>query len=352
MHMPGRHQRKVEWLFLHLGVLLSALLSTGRAQQPQPAGREFIAFRVDDRHVIAVMAELHGRTPDQSGIQPAAQYGFPYRDADAAAIAAIPPSAMSVKRWVVHLPGGRRVNALTDRAVQGSPSCSSLAGLLLTIEDPDRAMFASVREKYFVAEPQPPAFAAGPPRSAAVPPPIDRPQLDALLKSLLDRELPRVREEAAEEIDRMAASTVGYHRRWAEERRRFDAALTSGQARVVDDVQPFYLQPGGPPYYFVRAEWRVGSKPAFGAALWIKGGPSPSVAEANVAVARWLRMFEFQGRTSQLLYGQVLGVFDIDGDGWGEVLMAGGGYESTGLDVRALTPKGFVPMRISYSYGC
>jgi hypothetical protein len=160
-----------------------------------------------------------------------------------------------------------------------------------------------------------------------------------------------VQKEAADEIARFASSDVAHHRAWARQRQQVDAVLLAGKTRLTYDVQPFRLGADAP-LYFVRAEWRAGVSPAFGAAVWVKGSRPLSVVQTDLSPARWLRMFEFQGELSRELYGLVLNVFDRDGDGWGEILFAHGGYEGMGLEVLEYSPNGFLPADISYSYGC
>jgi hypothetical protein len=177
-------------------------------------------------------------------------------------------------------------------------------------------------------------------------------QIETLLDDLLRRELPGVRKEMADEIARLESSDSEDHRAWARERRELDEALVAGKARLRYDVQSFQLERDGPPRYFVRAEWLLGGKQAFGAVAWIIGGEKPVIAETNLTPARWLRMWEFQGRVAREQFGMILSVIDRDGDGWSEILLARGGYEAMHLALLALTPKGFVPTGIGYSYGC
>lgn len=311
-----------------------------------------MAFRVDDRHAVAVIAEVADQADNVDGAQPAARFGFEYRDADPAIVAAVPPAVFASKQWTVHLAPGRRVSAIAGRVVHGNAACTGMAGVLLRIDPKDQQLYAARAEKYFVIDAADGTAAADAPAPLRALPPIDRAQLESLLNALLKRELPAVRAEAADEIDRLAAGEPGYQRNWAIERRELDRGLEAGRARLEYDVQAFDLERNGPPRYFVRAEWAVDGRPAFGAALWIKGGGALSVVDQDLRTAKWLRMFEFQGNLVPELYGLVLNVFDRDGDGWSEVLMARGGYESNTLELIALTPKGFVPTGISYSYGC
>lgn len=334
-----------------IAALVIAAASELMAQAPRPA-TSFIAFRADDQHVVAVMVEVSDQPDTVDGSQPAARFGFEYRDADPAIVAAVPREVFAVKQWTVHLAPGRRVSASAGRIVHGGAACTGLAGMLLQIDPEDQQTYAARPEKYFVVDAADGAKTAASLSSSRALPPVDRTQLESLLNGLLKRELPTVRDEAADEIDRLAAGEPGHQRNWAIERRELDRDLEAGRARLEYDVQAFDLEHNGPPRYFVRAEWAVDGRPAFAAALWIKGGDALSIVDQDLRTAKWLRMFEFQGRLAPELYGLVLNVFDRDGDGWSEVLMARGGYESNTLELIALTPKGFVPTGISYSYGC
>jgi hypothetical protein len=320
-----------------------------RAQNQSPG---YVAFRVDERQVVAVVGESFDGPDNQPGREPPVSLGFPFRDAEPAISGKVAAKIASTKTWVLHFARGRQVEAVTDRIVQGSASCTGMTGVLLRIDSDPGQQFARTRDKYFVVEPQ----AGGRAQSQMWPstpvPPLDSSQLDPLLRELLVRELPGVQKDAQSEIDRLAASEVGYHRSWARRRQQLDQALSAGQARLQYDVQGFVLERGGIPMYFVRAEWRALGSPAFGAALWIKGGTPMTIIKQDLSPAGWLRMFEFQGDISREQYGLVLNVLDRDDDGWAEVLFARGGYEAMGIDLIELTPAGFVSTGIGYTYGC
>ena len=63
-------------------------------------------------------------------------------------------------------------------------------------------------------------------------------------------------------------------------------------------------------------------------------------------------MFEFQGSVSREHLGQILNVLHRHGDGWGEVILASGGYESMELSLLTYSPSGFQLAGVGYSYGC
>jgi hypothetical protein len=176
-------------------------------------------------------------------------------------------------------------------------------------------------------------------------------QLERLLDEVLERELPKIREAAADEITRMSSSSVDDHRRWAIERRAAEEQLANGRGRLSYDLQAFRLGPGTDVTYFVRAQWLTSGKQAFAAALWLRGDPL-EIIEVDTRAAAWLRMFEFQGRVDTVQFGQVLNVIDRNGDGWAEIVMARGGYESLAIVVDAYSNDGFVPENISFASGC
>jgi hypothetical protein len=86
--------------------------------------------------------------------------------------------------------------------------------------------------------------------------------------------------------------------------------------------------------------------------LWLRGEHPLEVIDTNLQPASWLRMFEFQGKVAREHLGLILNVFGRDHDGWGEVLIAQGGYESMSLLLLKYSPTGFQPTGIRYAYGC
>ncbi|MEO8679847.1 MAG: hypothetical protein ABI665_12415 [Vicinamibacterales bacterium] len=329
------------------------------AQEP---ATQYVAFRFDDQHVIAVvkdseMADLGEKISPSA--KPAAQYGFPYVDAGPARLAQVAAPIASAKRWIVDVAPGLRVEATAEQVVAGQPSCTEALGVLLTIDPRQQSAFAAQTSLYFVATPALDSISTPTPGASKniglasnTLSPDQRQALETLLAGVLTRELPGVQKEAAPDIARMAESTVNYHRSWARARRSVDAGLAKGRGRLTYDLQAFHLEPDAPPLYFVRAEWRVEGRVAFGAALWIRGGPTFAVVDQDLSPARWVRMFEFQGDVGRAQYGLVLNVLDRNGDGWGEILFAHGGYEGFGIQLLERTPTGWVPAGASYSYGC
>ena len=109
--------------------------------------------------------------------------------------------------------------------------------------------------------------------------------------------------------------------------------MESGRGRLQYNVQAFQLSPDGVPVLFVRAEWLVGRRQGFVASLWVRAGEPIEVLKTDVRPAEWLRMSLFQGGVSPYHMGLILNVVDRDGDGWGEVLFAWGGYEGRSISL-------------------
>jgi hypothetical protein len=343
-----------------IGVLCAAMELTSLAQSTAVTPTEFIAFRVDDTHVIAVVKILDNAVKPQANREispePMARYGFPYFEAPPEFGAHV-PTALRSARWLIHAAPGHAFDATVGRVVGGTANCSTAVGLHLTVTSAHAQQFARLPARYFVAE------AAAPPRANEGPPVTVRPvpapvlteaqksRLESVLNDLMTRELPKIRSEAAPDIERMATSDVNYHRSWAAKIQRVDRRLSEGAVKLTYDIQAFQLDPSGMPTYFVRAEWLAGRDQAFAAAVWLRGDRF-EIVEANTRPASWLRMFEFQGEIGREQLGLVLNVLDRDRDGWGEIVFAFGGYESLGIGVEEWSPTGFMSSGIDYSFGC
>jgi hypothetical protein len=87
------------------------------------------------------------------------------------------------------------------------------------------------------------------------------------------------------------------------------------------------------------------------ATLWLRGD-SLEIVDIDTRASSWLRMFEFQGTVHREQLGLVLNVLDRDADGWGEIILARGGYESMAIELREYGPPGVLPAAASYAFGC
>jgi hypothetical protein len=341
--------------------MAAALLTgaTAAGQQPGPASG-FVAFRVDGNHVIATLKVLGISKQVTTGLsaEPMARFGYRYFEPPADWREENAADMRAGDRWLIHSAPGQAFQAETERIVGGNAACQDAIGVLLRVVPEQSDAFTVLPVKYFLAErsmsQQPPkAESASAVRVAPSPStPEFRRGLESTLNALLARELPRVRADAAPDVARMASSPVGYHRTWARQQQAVDEAMRSGHGTLTYDIQSFRFAPDGVLLHFVRAEWTVRGRQGFAASLWLRGEQSVEVIQTNLRPASWLRMFEFGGRVAREHEGLVLNIFDRNHDGWGEVLLAQGGYESMSISLLEYSPTGFQPTGIEYAFGC
>ena len=104
----------------------------------------------------------------------------------------------------------------------------------------------------------------------------------------------------------------------------------------------------------VRARWFVDSTLGFAAGFWLRvnAGGGVEADHQDLVAASWLRMPLSRGRVHDASIGLVLNVFDLDGDGWAEILVAREGYESVTMKLRKYQPQGFVDGDLEALQGC
>src|SRR5262245_35543623 len=268
------------------------------AGQDAKDGSHFIAFRLDDTHAIATIKVTDTGAPqvtESLSPEPPARYGFRYFDLPAAWRELVPNGIREGERWLLHTSPGRIVQADAERIVGGQLTCSDAIGVLLRIAPEHVAAFNAVREKYFLSERSTASPSTEPERSAVrtVLSPSGSEflqKLESTLTDFLSRELPGVRTEAGADAARMASSSVGYQRSWAERQRAMEDAMDRGEATLTYEIQSFHLSPDGVPVHFVRAEWKVRGRQGFAASLWLRGDQSLEILESDLRPASWLRM--------------------------------------------------------------
>lgn len=349
-------------LLASVAAIAAALLTdvTVAGQEPG-AGSAFVAFRVDFNHVIAtfkVMDTSAKQVTDGLSAEPMARFGYRYFDPPAPWREQGAADMRAGDRWLIHSAPGQAFQAETERIVGGNAGCQNAIGALLRVVPEQSDTFTGLPAKYFLAERsmtlQPSKAESGSSVGIAPSPSTAefRRALESTLNALLVRELPRVLADAAPELARAASSPVAYRRSWARHQQAIDEAMQSGRGELTYDIQSFRLAPDGVLLHFVRAEWTVHRRQGFAASLWLRGEQPLEVIQTNLRAASWLRMFEFQGRVAREHLGLILNIFDRNHDGWGEVLLAQGGYESMGISALEYSPTGFQPTGIKYAYGC
>jgi hypothetical protein len=326
-----------------------------------------VAFRVDAQHVLVplrIVDDMTLRPPTDAAssakgvVTPMAKFGFPFFALPATAEALRPGDVQTGDRWLIHLGPHRQVAAEIEAIVAGNLGCSDAVGALLRVAPADARVLAVATAKYVVAVPDRDGTSAARAAPVGVAAPRPRPLTDgqrALVESrlatVLERELPGVQAEAADDVARMATSEIPRSRAWAARVRALDAGLARHAATLSYDAQAFQLAPDEPLTWFVRATWLVDGRQAFAAAVWLRGA-TLDILQSSVRPAGWLRTWEFQGRIEREHLGLVLNTVDVDGDGRAEVLFAQGGYEGMSLDLLELTPTGLQSTGASWTYGC
>jgi hypothetical protein len=342
---------------------LTAALLVVLTPAPAPETREYIAFRVDDERVIAVLKTHDEGARQMQGNEvsgkPAAAYGFTGFEPPPEWLKYVPPEMRPGARWKLDVGGGRMLDALAERVVGGQAQCSEAVAMMMRIAPEHAADFAAARARYFIAreaaKSEPLTTSADNrigflPQSAVTP--EMRGALETALDELMRREHPKIVKEAADDVRRMQTNRFKSHRILVERWRRQDDALVRGETRLAYDIQGVQLTREGPPVFFVRAEWFLGDFQAFAAAVWVRFGEKLEIVQTDVRPASWLRMAIFQGKIYPLQMGMILNVLDRDGDGFGEILFAQGGYESVAISLLEYSASGFEAQGIEFNQGC
>ncbi len=350
-------------LIAGVAAIAAALLTdaTVAGQEAGPASA-FVAFRLDADRVVATLRVTDFGTrqvTDGLSVPPRVRYGYPYFDLPAAWREKGVPDVPAGQRWLIHAAPGQTFEAEAERIVGGNAQCQDAIGVLLRVAPERSDAFAAVRPKYFLAQRSETLLAskarAGSTVGVARSPSTAEFQraLRSALDALLARELPQVRANAAPGLARMASSPLASHRSWARRWQAADDALQSGRGELAYDIQSFRLAPDGVLIHFVRAEWTVRRRQGFATTLWVRGDGPVEVIQTDLRPASWLRMSEFfRGGVAREHLGLILNVLDRDQDGWGEVLLAQRGYESTSLRPLEYSPAGFLAAGIEYAFGC
>jgi hypothetical protein len=313
-----------------------------------------IAFRVDDRRVIAHLGTTEGKPPQvREFTEPVAKLGYGYFDRPEWWGEA-PADIRVGDEWVVYLSPGRSVRANVERFVGGYVGCDQATGVMLTVEPSQLSSFAETRAKYYVATTAKDDIAlasnrqrtlVGSPAAVQMLSPAlsseMRLSLESELNQLLVRELPRVRSQSAPSLLRGLEAPYRSERAWARERLQIEDAMQQGNGRLTYDVQAFRL--GGndrPVYFFVRAQWHVGNKQGFAATVWARGGGELQILDSDVRAASMMRAPLYRDGVAPSHFGLILNVLDSNRNGWGELLFSQSGYESGSITLLEYTPAG------------
>ena len=203
-------------------------------------------------------------------------------------------------------------------------ACGTTVAAIGEVEEAEQAAFRvlgvkhylAVRESDFVEvglHPVVPAILTETPALS----PSARERLEASLQEQFQRELPRVRRVSAARYALM--SQLGQVHPWEVR----DERLARGEGKLFYDFRAVRVTPDQQDRYYVRARWVLDRETVFLMSAWIWPARDMLVESVYTRPSEWMRMSEFQSeRLGFADLGILLNVFDYDGDGWGEVLVA------------------------------
>jgi hypothetical protein len=307
-----------------------------------------LAYRVDSQRV-AILTDMTAHTVARPGdaIRPIAQFIPPLT---------IVPQNDDVRQrfngqlamgahWKISSNGPQFDAAIEQPAIVNWDSGGGEEPLAAIAQIKDSA-FAGHRAKYFLAAPDGRRFSRAP--------------LSVNLQSIEPR-----RQELESIIDRQMRITMPtlfapdptiHNPVFQPKETVYDEQVRSGQARLVDHIEPFMLAPDAQPRLYVRAYWQVGPIAQAGMTLWLRfDGRNFSVEQADASVSRSARAAEMQSSGTDIAArpeyaGMLLNVIPAS-DGWAYLIMGMRGYESVKVSVMKYSPNGPRDTGIGYTYG-
>jgi len=265
------------------------------------------------------------------------------------------------EQWQLELSADSRILAVVQKPVVATAGCFEYAGFLAEVLPAGQKEFAASAKQYFLIHRKLDTAAnqTSGSKPTRVGPLVDRettPELRSEIEKLLDArmkaELPKVHADSVPEYER-AENVDETLKAWSERWKTFDDKLARGEGKLDYDMQAFQLTPDGVPRLFVRAEWTIDGKPAFLMSLWLRAKPALAVDHADAGWAGIMRMRELMDSQLDLeTLGNVLNVFDLHHDGYGQVLIYSTGYEGYGISLYRFTDAGLTGTKIAHGGGC
>lgn len=256
--------------------------------------------------------------------------------------------------WTIDVPQGPRIHATVAQFVLGYRNCGEAWGVLLTPVAADRPRVVFGDSTHVLAR----RGTIDGQRNAQIGPlarPLsttERAQMARLLEQARLKTIDNVRGQSSLPNLRRRADPAerALMAKWA----ALDRALDRKQARLTFDATLYRLTPDGEPRVFVRARWMVGDEAAYVLAAWVRLTSTPSVDSVDATPARAMRVGDEGIHDWDRAIPKVLGVFDVNNDGRGEVLVRWTGYESISyVLIEYPSSPGETPRELAhYSDGC
>jgi hypothetical protein len=258
-------------------------------------------------------------------------------------------SAVAVgDRWAIDAGRGGWFDTSIDGFVLNG-GCSETAAVMASISPDKLAEFSSVKDKYFPAHTTsgwaPPARATAVGPMAYVVTPDQRAKIESVLRQAFERDSPTLLQQMSQDSHAEGVDA------WRDKYRR----IAAGGGQINFDTQAFQVTPDGLPRLFVRAVWTLDGKPAYAMSAWLRTAPALGIEQSDTHTAKFAWFSEFQHYPMEPKEnGEVLGVTDIDRDGFGEIVMVYYYYESISIEVSKYPPAGPGSPRVvaKFSSGC
>lgn len=236
------------------------------------------------------------------------------------------------EEWQLQLSSDSSVPAIVKEPVIAEVVGNAVAGFVAEVALPGQTEFRNAKSSCFIIQKKSPDSR---PQPAAERGQIGelldwkvtsalRTQIEQLLNARMQKELKAMHFAYMDENSdtKYPELKEGFQKWWT-----LDKRLAAGEAKLEYDVRAFQLMPDGIPRLFVRAEWSVDDHLVFCLTDWIRGQTGSLYEEiADAGHSELLRTFDgYQPGLDDI--GEVINVFDLTGQGRGEVLMHERGWE-------------------------
>ena len=343
------------------------------------AGPAFVAARYDATHVVFVVAaETESRfssspllvsssgTPTKvpAASRPAAPLAGLQElwEPDSQALHFFPEIIQKAQRgeqWVLSVSPESTIPVVIDRVVVAPIGCSLALGFLASVPVEQRSAFGALGREYFAVRRtavQPaelpvashigelPSWKASPAAAKQI-----EQQLNERMKQEVSGIDARLMANAGSPGAAAGESPLGSARPRLREWIHADRGLIRGEGVLDYDVRALRLTPDGVPRLFVRARWSLADATVFLMTAWFKAEGAdgqPVLLSADSTWSTALRQGDAGGALDDNLEFQtILNEFDVDHDGWAELLVHSKAGESTAITLYLYTDLGLVPMK-------
>src|SRR5579862_6169935 len=256
------------------------------------------------------------------------------------------------EKWRLSVSPTLRITVIVKHPVVAEVVGNAIAGFIAEVVPADQPEFESCSQQYFViqepSDAQPSKETVSEVRELADWSllPAVRPRLEELLNARMLKELAGMHHFTYmdESSDQKYPDLSPQFQQW----RGFDKKLRSGEAKLKYDVRAFQLTPDKMPRLFIRASWSVDGQPVFLLSDWIRAEPASLFEEvADAGHSELLRTFDGYAPDYSAV-GEILNIFDLSGNGHGQVLILETGWEGFGVSLLRYTETGPLPAHLSF----